>query len=341
MSMRAADMAREAGAGVPLAAVSAEVLLQDLLAEVRMAQTWRNDSDQAIEGVFTFPVPRDATLLDLEVELGERRLRGQVVALGEARERYEDAVTDGDSAVLLERPEPGLYSVSLGNLQPGERVVIGYRYAQLLQAQGHGLRFALPTALAPRYGDPEAAGLEPAQVPEADLLIEYPFSFRMQVHGRLARARVHSPSHRIAVGADGSALELSGAGRAVLNRDLVVQFELDESLPPSAVVAEDGDHWVALASLPLPPAVEAADEAWRCAASSTACARRTASTSSASAPGSPPCSRGPGPPPARPCSAPRPCSDGSTPTSAGPRSARRWRRPSRPAPTTSRSRISC
>ena len=86
----------------------------------------------------------------------------------------------------------------------------------------------------------------------------------MEVHGRLAQARVHSPSHRIGVEARGLVLEITGAGRAALDHDLVVQFELEKTLPPSAVVAQDGERWVALAALPVPPAAEAEDQAGRC-----------------------------------------------------------------------------
>ncbi|RMG30277.1 MAG: VWA domain-containing protein, partial [Gammaproteobacteria bacterium] len=249
---------------VPLQRVEVEATLQDLLVEVVQIQTYRNVENEPIEAVFTFPVPRDALLLDVELALGERCLRGRVVARDAARERYEDAITDGDTAVLLEELEPGLYHLSLGNLQPGETAVLRYRYAQLLHWQG-GLRFALPTALAPRYGDPAASGLDPAQVPEVDLMASYPFTFRMRVEGRLAAAKVDSPTHAIHVKGGEGALEITLAGcRDTLDRDLVLQFALSGPLPPAAVTVRDGDRWVALAMLPLPEAGDHEDQAPRC-----------------------------------------------------------------------------
>ena len=264
MSLHAQSLFQESAASVPLQRVEAEASLQDLLVEVSLTQVYRNTEAKPVEAVFSFPVPRDATLLDVRVALGDKDLTGQVVARGKGRERYENAVTDGDTAVLLEELEPGLYHMSLGNLQAGETAIVRYRYAQLLYWQ-QGLRFALPTALAPRYGDPAASGLDAVQVPAVDLLAEYPFSFRMQVRGRLAEASVESPSHGISVAKGPGTLEIALAGpRDTLDRDLVLNFALAEPLPPAALVAPDGDKWVGLVSLPLPEHRDFASQAPRC-----------------------------------------------------------------------------
>ena len=115
--------------------VDCQVRLQDLLAEVRLTQAYRNAEDLAVEAVFTFPVPLAATLLEREVELGERRLRGSVVAHPEAVEAYENAVADGDAAVLVEEAGPGLCTANCGNLAPGETARLHLRWAEVLAWQ--------------------------------------------------------------------------------------------------------------------------------------------------------------------------------------------------------------
>jgi Ca-activated chloride channel family protein len=47
-------------------------------------------------------------------------LEGVVVEKKAAEERYEDAITAGDAAVMLEQLEPGLYTMNVGNLLPNE-----------------------------------------------------------------------------------------------------------------------------------------------------------------------------------------------------------------------------
>ena len=49
------------------------------LPKVTVSQTYRNDERVNIEAVYTFPLPLDAVLLELEVEIGGRLLKGVVV----------------------------------------------------------------------------------------------------------------------------------------------------------------------------------------------------------------------------------------------------------------------
>ena len=42
----------------------------------------------------------------------------------QASARYEQAIDAGDLPVLVEQSTPGLYTASLGNLQPGDEAVI-------------------------------------------------------------------------------------------------------------------------------------------------------------------------------------------------------------------------
>ncbi len=117
------------------------------------------------------------------------------------------------------------------------------RYAQVLQFAQGGLRLLIPTVIAPRYGDPvHDGGLQPHQAAESDLLAAYPFEVRLRLHGGLARARVASPSHPIAVARDDLAgaevLGVSLARQGALDRDFVLV--IDQLAQPSmAVLARD------------------------------------------------------------------------------------------------------
>jgi hypothetical protein len=68
-----------------LEAVTAEAELTDLMADVTVTQTYRNPHETPIEAVYTFPLPVDGVLLDVEAVLGERRLAGTVVEKTDAK----------------------------------------------------------------------------------------------------------------------------------------------------------------------------------------------------------------------------------------------------------------
>lgn len=119
------------GEDVALKGVKIRGRLHGLLAEVEVEQTYVNLQDVNIEAVYTFPLPLGSTLLALEVEIAGQKLAGSIVEKKQAERQYEDAITDGDSAVMLEEAAPGLYTASLGNLMASETAVIRYRYALL------------------------------------------------------------------------------------------------------------------------------------------------------------------------------------------------------------------
>ena len=148
---------------------------------------------------------------------------------------------------MLERAGDGLCTVNLGNLMAGEEATIRYRYAQLLRFEHGSLRLAVPTVIAPRYGDPSDAGLQPHQQPSTDLGVAYPFALTIDVRGAVAKGRITSPSHRIATASTADGVTVSLAKDACLDRDFVLA--IDQLAATSfATVARDGDGYVALAS---------------------------------------------------------------------------------------------
>ncbi len=237
---------------LPLQGVNAQGRLEGLLFELTVEQRYQNTSERVIEAVFTFPVPVRAVLLGLELELGDRKLEAVAVAKPEATETYERAIDAGDAAVLLESVGNGLYTVSVGNLKPGESAVIRYRHAELLDANRGLLRMQVPTVIAPRYGDPGEAGLEGPAVPGVSLTAEYPFEVAIELVGIMEVRGITSPSHAIRVerSESGSGTRVGLAKVAVLDRDFVVEVP-QANVPRTVQVARDGEEWVAVASAVL------------------------------------------------------------------------------------------
>jgi Ca-activated chloride channel family protein len=244
----AAVLESSGGEDLVLEEVRAEAAIDDLLAEVTVVQRYLNPEATHIEAVYTFPLPSDGMLLAFEVEIGERRLAGAVVAKAEAERRYEDAITDGDAAVLLEEAEPGLYTASVGNLAPGETATVRFRYGLLLRWNEDRVRFVMPTTIAPRYGHQTAAGLAPHQIPAYAFDAERSFKLRITLRGLLRDARFNSPSHDIAIasGSEETAIDLIGG--SAMDRDFVLEARAARRRVAAALFAQDLDGWVALAS---------------------------------------------------------------------------------------------
>ena len=228
--------------------VQAHAAINDLLAEIVVSQRYRNPDDRAIEANYTFPLPVDGVLLGVEFEIGDRRLAGRFLDKSKAENRYEDAIVDGDAAVLVEQTEPGLYTASVGNLMPGETATVRFHYGLLLRWNGDRVRFAMPSTIAPRYGDPASATLQPHQVPGYAIDAERSFHLDVTVRGMLQDARFDSPSHGIRLVADAEETRIQPDGRPAMDRDFVLEARASVGEPAGAVSAQDFDEWMALAS---------------------------------------------------------------------------------------------
>lgn len=240
-----------------LAAVDIEGHVDGLLFSLTLAQTYVNKGNEPIEVQYTFPLPHGAVLLRMAASFGARRIEAEVLPKRQAQTRYEDALDDGHAPVLLELAAGGLHTANLGNLAPGESVKLELSFVQLLAPQLGRLRLAIPTTMAPRYGLPQAAGVQAHQVPDTSLLVSYPLTLRVEVARGLGDCEVacSSHAHRLETTPEAWVLEL--APGAVLDRDVVLQVTPVEPWPNLLALGVDtatvGAPVVALASFTVPP----------------------------------------------------------------------------------------
>ena len=237
---------------IPLKGVYIKAEIQDLLSEVSVTQTFTNAENKNIEAAYTFPLPIDAVLLNFSVTLNEKHLIGTVQERKQAEEDYEEAIVDGNTAILLQQVEAGLYTVNIGNLTANETAVIAFQYTQLHNWTEDVLRWHIPTVLAPRFGQPV---IEPQHVPDVDILVEHTYTLSVAINGLLKRAIIESPSHDIDVKVkDENTFVQLQEGRAFLDRDLILNFRLSSD-KVSVVCDKDIEGYVALASFcPTHPA---------------------------------------------------------------------------------------
>ena len=231
-----------------LKSVHMEGKLDGLMLEMNVLQRYQNETKAPLEMVYTFPLPWGVTLLGMRADIGERQLQAQVVAREEAHERYEEAIDEGDMPVMLEASDEGLYTANLGNISPGEKVVITVQFGQLLHFEEDRVRLCIPTAIAPRYGDiRHVPRLAAHEAPESSLTVSYPLTLRLDISGSPAQAAISSPSHHIAIEKTESGLTVLLEKGAFMDRDFVLNMDGIKA-SSFAVSAADGENTMLLAS---------------------------------------------------------------------------------------------
>lgn len=251
------------GRAVPLLGVEveAEVVAGHSRAIVR--QRYRNDESRPVEAIYTFPLPSKGALTGFSMTVNGRRLEGEVHEREEAFQKYDDALTSGHGAALLEQERPNVFTANVGNLRPGEETVIEIEILAPVQADEGAIRWSLPTLVAPRYmpgvpsGDRTGHGsAQPTtSVPDADRISPpididrgygvSPYGLKLDLVFDLGcDVDIESPSHPISVGSStrNHRTRVTFAQREVaLDRDIVVtafpRTTTHEVAPIAAVVA--------------------------------------------------------------------------------------------------------
>ncbi len=129
-----------------------------MVAHVTVVQHFRNDSAEFAEGTYMFPLPEDAAVNAMQMRIGQRIIVGEVQEKVHAQQTYNQAVSEGKKASLLQQQRPNLFTSKVANLAPGEEIRIEIAYVQPLIYQSGQFRLRFPMAITPRF-DPGAKTL--------------------------------------------------------------------------------------------------------------------------------------------------------------------------------------
>uniref|UniRef100_A0A4W6EHY6 von Willebrand factor A domain containing 5A n=1 Tax=Lates calcarifer TaxID=8187 RepID=A0A4W6EHY6_LATCA len=180
---------------VPLKSIEVQLEVRDHVATVVSTLNYENKEDKPLEAVFVFPLPGDAAVCHFSATIGQTQIVAEVKEKQQAREEYDDALSSGQQAFLLEESEqsPDIFSLSVGSLPPGESASIRLEYVTELAVQADdGLRFCLPAVLNPRYEPQgsEGASVQVISVPAS--LVPYSLSFSARVSSPRPVSKVES-----------------------------------------------------------------------------------------------------------------------------------------------------
>jgi len=248
-------MSEGGGLRASLESVHIDARIEGLMLTIKLRQRYLNASPETIEAVYTFPGGWGSHLLGFAVEIADQRLTALAMPKKAAEHKYEQAIASGDTPVMLELSDQGLYTANLGNLKPGEEALIEIEYAQMLRVERGRVRVTIPTVIGQRY---ESQGLDQQHDQQGSLkghqkistnaLLEYPLSFKIDVFGDLTKGHIACPSHDVLIeDVDAGAKSIHLNGLAHLDRDVVLNIEGIRA-NSFLLAAKDGDAYAVIAS---------------------------------------------------------------------------------------------
>jgi Vault protein inter-alpha-trypsin domain/von Willebrand factor type A domain len=243
------------GKPIPLEGVAIEAEVRDFCSRVTVTQRYRNLEEKPIEAMYVFPLDERAAVCGFAALVDGVEIVGEVVEREEAFERYDDALSEGHGAFLLDQERSDIFTARIGNLLPGKEAIVRITYVAELGLEGEDLRFVLPTAVSPRYApleDRKGIGRSEAEKVNPTVAWEVPYGLELAVRLEMPSSirGLESPSHPLAIEIDGaSATVRLGERRTELDRDFVLLVKLQEPHQPRAWLEERNGETVAMLAL--------------------------------------------------------------------------------------------
>ena len=241
----------------PLKHTAVKAEITGFLSRVVVTQKFENPFKEKIEAVYVFPLPQNAAVDDMTMLVGNRVVRGKILPREQAQAVYEAAKASGQVASLLDQERPNIFTQSVANILPGEKIEITISYVETLKYDNGAYEFVFPMVVAPRYvpgtapqkrkrGNsfapntnqvPDAARITPRPMP-LGMRAGHDISLDITLDAGLTIDSVASKSHQVAIErpALGSAKIHLKEQSTIPNKDFILRFDISGSAIRDAVI---------------------------------------------------------------------------------------------------------
>jgi len=215
---------------LPLKETTAQVDIVGAIARVRVRQVYENRASRPIEAVYVFPASTRAAVHGMRMKIGARTIEARIERRQRARADYDQARERGQRAALLEQERENVFTMTVANLMPRDRIEVELDYSELLVPEDAVYEFVVPADVGPRY--PGGAD------PDRDRWIGSPYLHQGQTEPHRFDVSAHletgiplkdvaSPSHGIDVTyTSPSSADVRLARTGGGNRDYVLRYRL-------------------------------------------------------------------------------------------------------------------
>jgi Ca-activated chloride channel family protein len=253
------------------------------IARTVVTQRFENPGDNWLEGTYVFPLPEQAAVDTLHMEIGDRVIEGEIKGREDAKELYEAAKSASHKASLVEQERPSIFTNSVANIGPHESVVIRIAYQETVKQDSGVYTLRFPLVVAPRYNPkPKVVNLVDFDgkpivdpVPDRDRITApvldphkhgkvNPVSIQVTLNAGFALGDIESAYHKIALkrtGDDTAVLALAD-GAVPADKDFAASWRPKTAAAPQTALFHEvvgGEHY--FLAMVTPPTLDAAPKA--------------------------------------------------------------------------------
>ena len=154
-----------------------DMTVSGIIARVQVTQQFQNPGERWVEGVYAFPLPENSAVNQLQMQVGERVIVGEIREKAEAQQLYVQARENGQRASVVHQQRPNIFRTAVANIGPHETIKITLSYLQIIDQQGGRYSLRFPLTITPRY----VPGVSPVDAISATA--ETPIALLNESHG--------------------------------------------------------------------------------------------------------------------------------------------------------------
>ncbi len=195
---------------------SVHVSIHDGVAITEVTQVFKNNENRQVEALYTFPVPRDASVSNFSMWIGGKEMIGEVIEKQRAREIYDSYRRAKRDPGLLEQTDYRTFEMHVFPIAPLAEQKVRITYYQQLEIDDDWATYTYPLQSNTRHA--------------VNSRVSGNFSFDLEARSEIPIAELQSPSHAKHLHVvchdehfDEAKITTFGAD---LNRDVVVNFRL-------------------------------------------------------------------------------------------------------------------
>ncbi|MBL8205415.1 MAG: VWA domain-containing protein [Blastocatellia bacterium] len=263
----------------PLKHTDVKADISGFLVRATVTQEFENTNDHKIEAVYTFPLPQNSAVDDMTMLVGGRTVKGKIKKREEAKQIYEDARRNGNVASLLDQERPNIFTQSVTNIMPGEKIKIVISYVETLKYEDGNYEFVFPMVVGPRYIPGNAMGKQAGgwandtdRVPDASRITPnvakpgtragHDISVEVSLDAGVPLDDVLSKTHEVEIARNGSnkAVVTLKNLATLPNKDFILKYDVAGKKINDAVLTHNGANGGFFQLILQPPDRPATDQ---------------------------------------------------------------------------------
>lgn len=245
----------------PLKHTAVKAEISGFLTRVTVTQEFANPFKEKIEAVYTFPLPQNSAVDDMTMLVGDRTVRGRILRREQAQAVYEAAKTGGQVASLLDQERANIFTQSVANIMPGEKIKIILSYVETLKYEDGSYEFVFPMVVGPRYVPgsptgsqgkgfssdtdrvPDASRITPRPAPEG-MRAGHDISIDVSLNAGVNIDAIDSKSHEVEIDRPlGQRAHVQLKDRATIpNKDFILKYDVAGRKIEDAILTNRSDR---------------------------------------------------------------------------------------------------